>query len=177
MVSIIEPNLIHSVTILPSNTVLSTIKGEAVKIYGKITVPIEIPSLRRLYLHYDDPSAIPFSLRDLSCPFLGIDFVATDDFSIDCRNGRLTDNTMLANTTQLKNCNHVSVNKVEVVIPDVGKDELKSIMIKINEVSGDVDSNSTAQHQTLYRIELTGTAARSVCASRSTELLSNVSKP
>ena len=170
MVSIIEPNLIHSVTILPSNTVLSTIKGEAVKVYGKITIPIQIPSLRRCISH-------TFLVADVLCNFLGIDFLATDDFSIDCRNGRLTDNTMLANTSQLKNCNHVSVNKVEVVIPDVSNDELKSIMIKFKEVSGDVDFNSTAQHQTFYRIELTGTAARSVCAPRSTESLSSVSNP
>ena len=93
----------------------------------------------------------------MSCNSLGIDFLATNYFSIDCENGRLRDNTtMLSTATQLKKCNLVPVNKVEVVIPDVGNDELKSIMIKNKEVFGDVDFNSTTQHQTLLRIELTG---------------------
>ena len=64
--------------------------------------------------------------------------------------------TLLSTTIQFKKCNHVSVNKVEINIPDFGNDELKSIMIKNTEVFGDVDFNSTAQHQTLHRIELTG---------------------
>ena len=64
--------------------------------------------------------------------------------------------TLLSTAIQFKKCNHVSVNKVETVIPDIGNDELKSIMIKNAEVFGDVDFNSTAQHQTLHRIELTG---------------------
>ena len=150
MVSIVKPNLIHPVTILPSNAVLSTIKGDALNVYGKVTIPIEIPSLRRCISH-------TFFVADVSCNILGIDFLSTNDFSIDCKNGRLKDNTTLLSTaTQFKKCNHVSVNKVETVIPDIGNDELKSIMTKNAEVFGDVDFNSTAQHQTLHRIELTG---------------------
>ena len=150
MVSIVKPNLIHSVTILPSNAVLSTIKGDALKVYGKVTIRIEMPSLRRCVSH-------TFFVADVSCNISGVNFLSTNDFSIDCKNGRPKDNTtLLYTTTQLKKCNHVSVNKVKIVIPDIGNDELKSIMTENTEVFDDVDINITAQHQTLHRILLTG---------------------
>ena len=75
--SIVKPNLIHSVTILASNAVLSTIKSDALKVYGKGTIPIQIPFLRRCISH-------TFFVADVSCNILGIDFLTTNDFSIDC---------------------------------------------------------------------------------------------
>ena len=150
MVSIAKPNLIHPVFILPSNTVLSTIKGDALKIYGKFTVPIQIPSLRRCISH-------TFFVADVSGNNLGFDFLSTNEFAIDIKNGCLKNNTtLLSTTTQFKKCNHIFVNKFEFVIPDIGNDKLKSIMIKNTELFGDLDFNGTAQHQTLHRIELTG---------------------
>ena len=78
MMSIVKPNLIHPVTILPYNAVLSTIKGDALKVYGKVTIPIQIPSLQRCISH-------TFFVADVSCNILGIDFLSTNGFPIDCK--------------------------------------------------------------------------------------------
>ena len=153
MVSIVKLKLIHPVTILPSNAVLSNTEGDALNVYGKVTIPIEIPSLRRCISH-------TFFVADVSCNILSIDFLSTNNFSIDCENGRLKDNTTLLSTaTQFKRCNNVSVNKAETVIPDIGNEELKSIMIKLEKFQ----QHSSTPNTTSYELTDKGPYARRLC--------------
>ena len=52
-------------------------------------------------------------------------------------------------------CNHISVNKVDIDIPDVRNERLQTILGNLKDEFGDVDFKGTVQHQTVHRIELT----------------------
>ena len=148
MVSIIKLNLINTAAILLSTTTLSLVKGDSIKVHGKVTLPLKIPSLRRCINH-------EFYVANVSCNILGIDFLASNKFSINCKNGLLKDNTpALSTTTNFTKCNHISVYKVDIDIPDVGNERLQSILGNFKDVFGDVDFTGTVQHQTVNRIEL-----------------------
>ena len=149
MVSIIKPNLINTAASLPSTTTLSTVKGDSIEVHGKITLPLKVPFLRRCINH-------DFYFAKMSYNILGIDFLASNIFSIDCQNGLFEDNTTaLSTTTNFTKCNHISVNKVDINIPDVGNERLLTILGNFKDVFGDVDFKRTVQHQTVHRIELT----------------------
>ena len=148
-VSIIKPNLINTAAILPSTTTFSTVKGDSIKIQGKVTLPLKLPFLRRCINH-------EFYAANVSCNILGINFLASKSFSIDCKNGLLKDNTTaLSATSNFTKCNHISINKVDIGILDVGNERLQTILGIFKDVFGDVDFKGTVQHQTFHRIGLT----------------------
>ena len=87
----------------------------------------------------------------MSCSILGIDFLASDNFSIDCKNGLLEGNTTALSTTMnFTKRNDLSVNKVDIDIPVVGNERLQTILGNFKEVFGDVDFKGTVQHQTVH---------------------------
>ena len=134
MVSIIKPNLSNTAAILPSTPTLSTVQGGSIKgrINGKVTLPLKIPSLRRCPNH-------EFYVANVSCNILGINFVASNNFRIDCRNGLLNDNTTsLSTTTNFTKFNHISGIKVDIDMRDVGNERLQTILGNLNDVFGDV---------------------------------------
>ena len=149
MVSIIKPNLINTAAIRPSTTTLSTVKGDSIKVHGKVTLPLKIPSLRPCINHEN-------YVANMSCNILGVDFLASNNFSIHCKNGLRKDNkTALSTTTNFTKCNHISVNKVDIDIPDVGNERLQLILGNFKDVFGYVDFRGTVQHQTVHPMELT----------------------
>ena len=137
MVSIIEPNLFNTPAILPSTTTLSTVEGDSIIVHGKVTFPLKIPSLRRSNFH-------EFYVVNVSCNILGIDFLVSNKFSIDCKNGLLKDNTTALSTT---------TNFTKLLIAETNV--YKFFLGNFKDVVGDVDFKGTVQHRTVHRIELT----------------------
>ena len=149
MVSINKPNLINTAANLPSTTTLSTVRGDSRKVHGKVTLPLKHPSLRRCNNH-------EFYVANVSCNMLGIDFLASNNFSIDCDYGLLKDNTTaLSTATNFTKCNHIPVNIVDIDFPDVGNERLQTFLGTFKDVFGDVDFKGTVHHQTVHRLELT----------------------
>ena len=136
--------MINTAAILPSTTRLSTVKAGSIKVHGKVTLPLKTLSLRRCINH-------EFYVANVSCNILGIHFLASNNFSIDCKNGLLKDNTTtLSTTTNFTKCNHISVNKVDIDIPDVVNERLQTILGNFKDVFGDVDFKISVQHQIVH---------------------------
>ena len=132
MVSIIKPNLINTAAILPPTTTVSTVEGDSSIVHGKVTLPLKMPSLRRCFNH-------GFYVANVSCNILGIDFLASNNFSINCKNELPNENTTaLSTTTNFTKCNHISVNNVDIDIPDVGNERLQTNLGNFKDVFGDV---------------------------------------
>ena len=149
MVSIISKNFISTSLLEPTATSLSTIKGDAINVYGTVHIELNVRSLRRSF-------RFKFFVADVKQNIIGIDFLSNHRLIIDCGKGSIHDtSTGLFVAARKQPADYASINKVEENFASVSSDGLREVLKKRATVFGDVDFCAKATHNTVHRIELT----------------------
>ena len=146
------PNFINTNFVTPAVTKLRTVNGDAIKIFGRMSLSISIPSLRR---------TLPFTffVADVKDNILGLDFLNEFKITVNCDNLTLIDNLTGLSTRQSVtpvDNSHLSVQVVKNDFSSIKNDRLRAIMEKRSDVFGDVNFGDEAKHKTVQRIETAG---------------------
>ena len=152
MTSIIMPSFINTNFVTPTVTKLRTVNGDAIKIFGRMSLSISIPSLRRTF-------PFTFFVADVKDNILGLDFLNEFKITVNCDNLTLIDNLTGLSTRQSLtpvDNSHLSVQVVKNDFSSIKNDRLRAIMEKCSDVFGDVNFGDEAKHKTVHRIETSG---------------------
>ena len=147
MTSIIMPSFINTNFVTPTVTKHGTVNGDAIKIFGRMSLSISIPSLRRTF-------PFTFFVADVKHNILGLDKI-----TVNCDNLALIDNlTGLSKRQSLTpvDSSHLSVQVVKNDFSSIKNDRLRAIREKYSDVFGDVNFGDEAKHNTVHRIETSG---------------------
>ena len=145
MTSIIMPSYINTNFVTPTVTKLRTINRDAIKIFGRMSLSISIPSLRRTF-------PFTFFVADVKDNILGLDFLNEFKITVNCDNLTLIDNLTGLSTRQSLtpvDNSHLSVQGVKNDFSPIKNDRLKAIMEKCSDVFGDVNFGDEAKHKTV----------------------------
>ena len=78
MVSIIKPHLFNTAAYLPSNTTLYSVKGDSIKVHGKLTLPLN-PHDGLLFMNFTSLMCLVISLESIfSVQIISSQTVKTD---------------------------------------------------------------------------------------------------
>ena len=148
MVSIIKSTLVNTDYATPTTTNLKTVNGERIKVHGKMSLTIVIPSLGRNY-------NFTLYIADVNDNILGLDFLKHKDININCRSltviGNVTNFTSTRNNSPAPP-SHSPVLAVSLGLSQITDTTLRKIMEQHSSVFGDADFNTPCTHNTTHRI-------------------------
>ena len=128
-------SFVNTNSVTPTVTKLRTIDGESIKIFGRMSLSISIPSLRRTF-------PFTFFIADVKDNIHGLDFLNEFKITVKCDNLTLTDNITGLSTRQSLTPvedSHLSVEAVNNDFLSIENDRLRAIMEKYCNVFGDVN--------------------------------------
>ena len=152
MTSKIMPSYINTNFVTPTVTKLRTVNRDAIKIFGRMSLSISIPSLRRTF-------PFTFFVADVKDNILGLDFLNEFKKTVNCDNLTLIDNLTGLSTRQSLTTvdnSHLSVKVVKNDFSSIKNGRLRAIMEKCSDVFGDINYGDEAKHKTVHRIETSG---------------------
>ena len=150
--SIIMPSSVNTNFVTPTVTKLRTVNGDLITIFGRMSLSILIPSLRRTF-------PFTFFIADVKDNILGLDFLNEIKITVNCDNLTLTGNLTGLSTRQsltpVADC-HLSVQIVSNDFSSIENDRLKKIIEKYCNVFDDVNFDVAAKYKTVHKIETPG---------------------
>ena len=142
------PSFINTNFVTPTVKKFRIFNGDAIKIFGRVSLSISIPSLRR---------TLPFTLfvADVKDNILGLDYLNEFKVTVNCDNltliNNLTDLSTRQSLTPIDN-SHTSVQIFKNDFSSIKNDRLRAFMEKYS----DDNFGDEAKHKTVSRIEIFG---------------------